>query len=335
MRFDTGSRSFLALIGGSFAAYLLIGAGVCVSAWTIGLCVLGRCSSEPVAAGNAIPALMFLGVVAAGAVWGLWLLRSQIVSSVGLARRVRQVALPLPPSVASASERVGLSGRVRYVDSSEPFSFTYGAFTPRVAVSRGLVEQVNDDELVAVLEHERYHVSNLDPLKVMLARALPAGFFYLPMLRDYERRYVAGRELAADRQAVDSCGRRSLAGALFKVVRGPGWPELRAAAAIGGPELLDVRVAQLEAGSEPRVPGVSRIAVALSLTGAAALLAAFLSTAGGADGVLEIWGEMMPALSLTPLGVALGALCAAWIGIVGWLTYRWLARRAQTDLTRY
>ena len=152
MKFDTGKRSFLALVGGSFVAYLLIGAGVCVSAWTIGLCVFGRCSAESVVAGNPLPGLMFLAVVAAGAVWGLRSLRSQIVSSVGLARRVRELALPLPPSVASASERVGLSGRVRYVDSAEPFSFTYGAFTPRVAVSRGLVEQMSEDELVAVLD---------------------------------------------------------------------------------------------------------------------------------------------------------------------------------------
>src|SRR6478672_10137934 len=36
--------------------------------------------------------------------------------------------------------------------------------TPRVAVSRGLLEGVSDDELRAVLEHERYHVCNLDPV---------------------------------------------------------------------------------------------------------------------------------------------------------------------------
>lgn len=334
MRLDTGNRSFLALLGGSFAAYLLIAAGVCISAWTVGLCVLGRCLSQLGATGNPVPAVLFIAVVAAGALWGLWLLRQQIVSSFALARRVRELALRPPPALAGASERVGLSGRVRFVDSSEPFSFTYGAFTPRVAVSRGLVEQMNEDELVAVLEHERYHVSNLDPLKVMLARALPAGFFYLPVLRDFQRRYVAGRELAADRQAVQSWGRQSLAGALFKVVRGPGWPELRAAAAIGGPELLDVRVAQLEAGSEPRVPGVSPTAVFLSALGAVVLLGIFLSTAGSANQVLEIWREMMPT-RLTPIGIALAVLCAAWIVVAGWLSYRWLARRARTELTRH
>lgn len=54
-------------------------------------------------------------------------------------------------------------------------SFAYGAFTPRVAVSRGLYEAASQQELDAVLAHERYHIRNLDPLKVLLARALPAA----------------------------------------------------------------------------------------------------------------------------------------------------------------
>jgi len=41
---------------------------------------------------------------------------------------------------------------------------------------------VSPAELDAVLEHEHYHVRNRDPLKLVLARALPAAFFYLPVL---------------------------------------------------------------------------------------------------------------------------------------------------------
>jgi hypothetical protein len=39
-------------------------------------------------------------------------------------------------------------------------------------VSRGLKERASPGEPHAVLEHERYHVYNLDPLKVLLARGL-------------------------------------------------------------------------------------------------------------------------------------------------------------------
>src|SRR5205807_10105183 len=124
-------------------------------------------------------------------------------------------------------------------------------------------------------EHERYHVRNLDPLKVLLVRALPATFFFVPALAALRSRYVAGRELAADRRAVQECGRGPLVGALLKVVRGPAWSELEVAAAIGGPELLEVRVAQLESGREPRVAALTPRMIALSALGAVVFAGTF------------------------------------------------------------
>ena len=84
--------------------------------------------------------------------------------------------------------------------------------TNHVAVSRGLVESVSSDELAAVLHHERYHVANYDPLKVVLARSLPDSLFFLPALGELRGRYVAGRELAADRRAMTRSGAPSVAG---------------------------------------------------------------------------------------------------------------------------
>jgi len=119
-----------------------------------------------------------------------------------------------------------------------------------ILASRALARRVRS---LALELPERYHVRNLDPLKVLLVRALPATFFFVPALAALRSRYVAGRELAADRRAVRACGHDPLVGALLKVVRGPAWGELQAAAAIGGSELLDLRIAQLESGSEPRL----------------------------------------------------------------------------------
>ena len=142
------------------------------------------------------------------------------------------------------------------LDAPERFSFAYGLLTPRVVVSCGLLEGVSDDELRAILEHEHYHVCNLDPLKVVLVQALSATFFFLPALDSLRARYLAGRELEADRRAVNACGRRPLVSALLKVVRGPDWSELEGVAAIGGHELLDVRVAQLETGIQPKARNI-------------------------------------------------------------------------------
>jgi Zn-dependent protease with chaperone function len=333
VRLDTGNRSFLALIGaGLVGLWLLCGAVACVLFSLIAYHVADDGFGALTSGADLWPALALALFVGGGAGFGIWSLRRQIISSRRLAQRVDELELALSEDLDRAAGRAGLAGRLLLVDSNEAFSFTYGAVTPHVVISRGLVGATSPRELDAVLEHERYHVRNLDPLKVLLARALPATFFYIPALRKLRTRYIAGRELAADRRALENCGRRPLAGALFKVVRGPRWPELGAAAAIGGPDLLDVRVAQLETGSEPRLARVSTAAVLLSLVGIAALTAAFVATVVGLGGPDAVAGDT--GASLQPTDVALALLCAVPWAIGGFAAYRWLDRRAKRPLTR-
>jgi Zn-dependent protease with chaperone function len=328
VRLDTGNRSFAALVGAGLAGlWLVCGAAACVLVSLIGYHVANDGLGALTSGADLWPALALALFVGGGAALGLWSLRRQIVSSRRLAQRVDELKLALPGDLDRAAGRAGLAGRLVLVDSSEAFSFTYGAATPRVAISRGLVAAASPRELDAVLEHERYHVRNLDPLKVLIARALPATFFYLPALRELRGRYIAGRELAADRRALESCGREPLAGALFKVVRGPRWPELGGAAAIGGPELLDVRVAQLETGSEPRIGGVSTTALLLSVVALVALTAAFVVTVVGVGGPDAVTRQTGTSLQLTD--VALALFCAfPWV-VGGFTVYRWLDRRAE------
>lgn len=285
MRLDTGNRSFLALLMAAAALATLAGMAACsllgIIAWRVSADGL-----DALTAGerDLRPALAVLAVLAAGTVAGGLSLRGQLRASKRLAERLRSIRLPATPELEDAAARTRLRGRIRLVDALEPFSFTYGAVSPRVAVSRGLLEAAEPPELEAVLAHERYHVRNLDPLKVVLTRALGATFFLLPAVRDVGARYVAGRELAADRRALRACGRAPLAGALLKVVRGPDWSELRTAAAIGGPELLDVRVAQLELGSEPPVPWSSRLRIALTALVLTLIVAGFVVAVVAAGG---------------------------------------------------
>lgn len=60
------------------------------------------------------------------------------------------------------------------------FALTYGVLRPRVLASTGLAATLSDAELAAVLAHEREHLRGRDPLKKVLARAIPARHFYLP-----------------------------------------------------------------------------------------------------------------------------------------------------------
>lgn len=334
MRLDTANRSLLALVVVSGAVlYVSVGLSACVLLGLIAYELASDGFGEVMAAqGAVLPALVFLLPVAAGVMVGLRSLYAQTRSSLRLSRRVRHVALRLPARLVRSAADAGLAGRVEVVDSDGRFSFVYGAFDPRVTVSRGLLETVSDDELAAVLAHERYHVHNLDPLKVVLARALRAAVFYLPTLRALEYRYIAGRELAADSCAVRSCGRRSLVGALIKVARGPAWPELGTAAAIGGEQLLDVRVVQLETGRQPRLGRLSRSEIAVSLLALLALAGAFAVSVLAFGGLSAVVERTMYGARLEGLDLLLAPLCVVpWV-VGAWIVYRWLSARARREL---
>ena len=282
MRLNTANRSFVALLVLAAVPYVLLGfAGCALVGAVVYELYAGGWSAIAAGSQDLRPALAFFGLLSLGTVLGLTSVIAQVRASLRLIARVRAMRIPTPAEVGQLAARARVAGRVDVVDSLEAFSFAYGFISPRIAVSNGLIEALSPAELEAVLAHERYHVRTWDPAKVVLARAFPRAAFYLPALRHLRRRYVAGRELAADRRAMRACGEPALAGALYKVIRGPAWPELAQAAAIGGPEMLEARVEQLETGREPTVPPVSaaaKVATAIGLGAVAALLA--LSFAG-------------------------------------------------------
>ena len=324
MRLDTGNRSFALLLGLALALYLALSVAACALLSLL----LYRVATEGTgplddATWVTVPAGIFLVSLAAAGVLGVRSLGAQIASSRGLARRIARLSRWPPAEVAEAGAAAGLRHRVRVIEAAEPFSFTYGALRPRVVISRALLDSTSAAELEAVLVHERYHVRNLDPLKVVVARTLASGFFFLPALRQLERRYVAGRELAADKRAVSRCGRIPLASALLKAVRGPAWPELSSAAAIGGPDLLEVRVAQLEAGGEPSLGPFPRRALMLSGAGLGLLVISFAAALAGLGGLSEALEVSDGQLEASGAGPAMVIGCATpWV-VGSWLAWRW------------
>ncbi|HEV2059098.1 MAG TPA: M56 family metallopeptidase [Solirubrobacteraceae bacterium] len=330
---DTASRGFLGLLSVALGAYVLVGLAACLLlallSYRVAASGVGALGGE---AGELWPALIALAVMAGGVLFGLRSLASQILSSLRLNRRVRELTLPPTAALSAAVAETRLRGRVTLIDVDEAFSFAYGALRPRVAVSSGLLQAASRKELEAVLAHERYHVRNLDPLKVLLARALPQAFFYVPALRQFERRYLAGRELAADRLAAEYHGPAALAGALLKVVGGPKWRELQAATAIGGPNVLDARIAQLEEGREPRVAGVSPAAALLSFVWIAVLGSVVALAVEGSGGPSAVLAAAMPGMEGDAARLALMPLCFIPWAVVGWIAYRLLRFNAAREL---
>jgi Zn-dependent protease with chaperone function len=333
MRLDRANRSFLAFVSVAslFGATVLCGAigGVLVPLSLMRMSHGGLAGlwSER---GSLLAPLVLFVLIAVGLGLGVSALVRQALASRVLSRRVRALARAAPEALAQAAWQTGLAGRVVLVDAADSFSFVYGMMTPRVAVSRGLLERATSGELQAVLEHEGYHVRNIDPLKAAIVRVLSEALFFLPALDSLRARYVASRELAADRRAVALCGRRSLVGALLKVVRGPDWSEQAGAAAISSPELLDVRLIQLETGSEPKPEALDAESIVLSLGGVALFTVVFLvsvSCLGGAAAVYHATGTgLMTATWLDTL------TCTAPFAGAGLLMYSLVALRANRPL---
>jgi hypothetical protein len=105
--------------------------------------------------------------------------------------------------------------RAHVVDDDAPQAFCIGLLRPRIYVSRAVLELLGDAERAAVLAHEAHHARRRDPLRLLVARALAEGLFFLPAVRRLPERYAALAELAADRAATAGAGRRALASALL------------------------------------------------------------------------------------------------------------------------
>jgi beta-lactamase regulating signal transducer with metallopeptidase domain len=329
VRLDRANRSFLAcmLLALLLGAFVLCGAlgGVLVP-----LVAVRASRGQLGGVAELAPALAFAAVTAIGLGLGVRALALQLVASSRLARRVRALAVAGSEQLSQAVVASGLDGRVVVVDAPVAFSFVYGLLTPRVAISRGLLRSTTPAELRAILEHERYHVCNLDPLKVVLLRALAAALFFMPALDWLCGHYLSGRELAADRRAVAVCGRRPLAGALLKVLGGPAWDGLPLAAAIGEREVLDARLAQLESGLEPRPQALSLRGLALSLLSVAALLAVFLASVsafGGGQAVHRVTGSGLAGATLLE-----SLICTVPFAGAGLLLFSVIALRARRPL---
>ncbi|MGH2873648.1 MAG: M56 family metallopeptidase, partial [Solirubrobacteraceae bacterium] len=281
MSWDGANRSFLAsaLVGSLLAAYVLCGAVAGVLAPML-FARVSRDGWGTVFSLSLAPTLMLLTILAIGVARAGSVLAQQTLASHRLASRARELALAAPERLARASRVVGLDGRVALVAGAERFSFVHGLLRPRVVLSRGLLDRLSDVELQAVLEHERYHVTNLDPLKSVALRVLAAASFFVPALGELHARYAAARELAADRRAIAACGTRSLAGALLHAVHRPAWSENEVAVSLSsGQAVLRGRIEQLETGVAPAVASSVMARASLAALGSIGLLAVGLAGA--------------------------------------------------------
>jgi Zn-dependent protease with chaperone function len=301
---DSPARNLAALAA---IATVLVAEGVCGLIAYVFLPLLSGSDSFRLVC--LLPTIMLGGLLAAS----LWLggrsARRRLSASRRLAHRVKALTVPSSPALRNGAEATGLAGRVDLVDTEERFSFVYGLARPRVAISVGLAGRLSPAELRAALEHERYHVRNRDPLRSLIGTVLAEAIFLVPSLTVLQRRYEAGRELAADQLAERVCGRRSLIGALIKALDEPIGPDAAVSASLASPDLLSLRLARLESGRAPRLSVGGLPDLAWSVLGVGTFLASLATAIIGVGGVAAL--DHAIATELSPAGGSFEALCLA------------------------
>lgn len=112
-----------------------------------------------------------------------WLVAPYIIDAV---YRVKEVSKPQEPRLYETVERLSSKSgikmpRIMIADIPIPNAFAYGSpiAGSRVAVTRGLLNKLEYEEVEAVVGHELGHLRHRDAQVMMLASLLPAIFYYI------------------------------------------------------------------------------------------------------------------------------------------------------------
>ncbi|MEF3306056.1 M56 family metallopeptidase [Paenibacillus sp. GYB003] len=198
---------------GTYALQIVLGG-------SFGFNVFEACSGLLMSIGMPVLAYALDALVVATIVTGLWQTARQLYHT----RKARTAFLRRADTKKTEEllRKFGLPGTtaLAVIAHSAPLAFTMGLYRPHIVVSSGLIELLSDEELGAVLHHERHHQASRDPLRSFVLGLCASVVWYLPILKWTSGQFRIARELLADEYAVSrSGGFEPVAGALLKLAR--------------------------------------------------------------------------------------------------------------------
>ena len=248
-------------------------------------------------------AVLLLGLATVGISLGLTSLVRQMHGTLRLIRSLLAKRVAVPRVVELAAAGMGLEGRIDVVDDERPFSFCYWFLRPRICISTSLARRLDAEELRAVLFHERYHLRQRDPLRLVVARYFAAGLYVVPVVEELVAHFVLEKELEADQDAVCAMGEvRPLAAALYALLPDADEVSLGLLVPVGSLSVTEARIEHLVDG-RPLPVAIRPASVALSL---GALMAACVLVA--VQGPSLAVGHLPPVLSVPGLLVGPASL---------------------------
>lgn len=118
------------------------------------------------------------------------------------------------------SEKYRLKNEISIVKSEQSLAFTMGIRRPSIVLSTTLIDLLEEEELKAVIEHERFHQNNRDPLMIFILQIIAQSLWFIPLTKWCYQNYKIICEILADEYAIRHMGSQiGLSSALLKLIR--------------------------------------------------------------------------------------------------------------------
>ncbi|WP_169082882.1 M56 family metallopeptidase [Paenibacillus sp. PL91] len=106
------------------------------------------------------------------------------------------------------------------IDHGHAMAFTVGFRRPLIVLSSELIEMLDQRELEAVIEHESFHQSHNDSLKIFILQLISQSLWFIPITKWTYHNFKLMSELLADEHAIKKTGTElGLGGALLKLIK--------------------------------------------------------------------------------------------------------------------
>lgn len=121
--------------------------------------------------------------------------------------------------IKQIAQKMNLVDKIIELEEDQAVVFCYGIFHPNICISSGILKQMSNVEIQAVLLHEKQHILNYEPAKLMILKICEKIFFFFPGFKILSHQYIVYSELAADELATASFAQNQpLAQALAKII---------------------------------------------------------------------------------------------------------------------